>query len=149
MISFREISLDNYMSTVAINPGKKNTKYVYPIWQAIIANNYEKNNDIIRSIYFNNNLIGFVSLLTHIEPIFIDLFVIEYTYQNQGYGTISLLFLLQFIKNKGFDKCFVSTANPIALKTFIKCGFEKNISNKSKRFDEIYNETLLEYNFTI
>ena len=148
MITFRKITGKNYDKVAALDPGKENLKYISPNWMIMLSAHYITNCLEMKAIYNNGILIGFFMLTTEIRPIYIEYFMIDKKYQNQGLGNLCIEKIIKYIKNNYIvDSIYISTSNPIAFHLYEKYGFKKLTNKMADKFIKKYNEYLLIYNF--
>ncbi|NFN86689.1 GNAT family N-acetyltransferase [Clostridium sporogenes] len=84
-----------------------------------------------KSIYYNDNLIGFAmyGYFENEDRLWLDRFMIDYKYQNKGYGKASLNLLVNnMLKEYKCNKIYLSIFknNIEAIKLYKKFGFQFN-----------------------
>lgn len=148
MITFRKITRNNYDKVAALHPGEENLKYIAPNWMIMLSAHYMTNCLEMKGIYNNGTLIGFFMLSSEIKPIYIEYFMIDQKYQNQGLGNLCIEKIINYIKNNyRVDSIYISTSNPIAFHLYEKYGFKKLNNKMADKYIKKYNEFLLIYNF--
>ena len=148
MITFRKITRDNYDKVAELHPGEENLKYIPPNWMIMLSAHYMTNCLEMKAIYNNGTLIGFFMLSSEIRPIYIEYFMIDKKYQNQGLGNLCIEKLIKYIKNNYIvNSIYISTSNPIAFNLYKKYDFKKLTNKMADKYANRYNEFLLIYTF--
>lgn len=148
MITFKNITKNNYEAVAKLDPGEENLKYISQNSMLMLSAHYNKMFLEMKAIYYNEILIGFFMLTTEILPIYLECFMIDKKYHNKGFGNMCIKKILRYIKtNYSLNKLYLSTSNPIAFHLYQKNGFVKSEHKLAIKYIQIYNEFLLVYTF--
>ncbi len=137
MITFKEITKENFSACINIKSGLSDEYMMPVVWQ--IALNHVYPGKIPLSIYYNDTIIGFVSYEKDYEPeIAYDIlvFIIDKPLQKKGYGKKALNAFIGYLKS--FNDCRLITLNYnknniAAQKLYKSAGFKATgeINNKN------------------
>jgi len=147
MITFRNITNNNFLEIALLDPGEENLKYIQPNWMNMLSAHYINNCIEMKAVYNNKILIGFFMLTTEIKPLYLDCFMIDKKYQNKGYGNKCIKKIIRYVKNNyRVNNLVLSTSNPIAFNLYKKNGFIQLHNKMADKYMKKYNEYLLTYN---
>ncbi|KEI98048.1 GNAT family N-acetyltransferase [Clostridium botulinum] len=129
-LHLEEVTIKNWRSIVALKVNENQQNFIegnaYSLAEWKFAPDFHP-----KAIYDNNKLIGF-AMYGYFEKktrLWLDRFMIDYKYQNKGYGKSSLELLISVMINEyKCNKIYLSTFkdNIGAIKLYEKFGFEFN-----------------------
>ncbi|HDK7136791.1 TPA: GNAT family N-acetyltransferase [Clostridium botulinum] len=129
-LHLEEVTIKNWRSIVALKVNENQQNFIesnaYSLAEWKFAPDFHP-----KAIYDNNKLIGF-AMYGYFEKetrLWLDRFMIDYKYQNKGYGKSSLELLISVMINEyKRNKIYLSTFkdNIKAIKLYKKFGFEFN-----------------------
>ncbi|NFL54049.1 GNAT family N-acetyltransferase [Clostridium botulinum] len=129
-LHLEEVTIKNWRSIVALKVNKNQQNFIesnaYSLAEWKFVPDFHP-----KAIYDNNKLIGF-AMYGYFEKetrLWLDRFMIDYKYQNKGYGKSSLELLISVMINEyKCNKIYLSTFkdNIGAIKLYEKFGFEFN-----------------------
>lgn len=130
MIIFKEINNENISEVLSLKVNNSQKDYIERMEKSLddAKNNAYGIKWTPLGIYYNNLLIGFTMYGLNSENyLWIDRFLIDYLYQNKGYGRKTLNLLIKYLKdNYSMSKyiCLsVNENNEVAIKLYKKLGF--------------------------
>lgn len=130
MIIFKEINNENISEVLSLKVNNSQKDYIESMEKSLddTKNNAYGIKWTPVGIYYNNLLIGFTMYGLNSENyLWIDRFLIDYRYQNKGYGRKTLNLLIKYLKdNYSMAKyiCLsVNENNEVAIKLYKKLGF--------------------------
>ncbi|BDB01773.1 GNAT family N-acetyltransferase [Clostridium botulinum] len=129
-LHLEEVTIKNWRSIVALKVNENQQNFIesnaYSLAEWKFVPDFHP-----KAIYDNNKLIGF-AMYGYFEKetrLWLDRFMIDYKYQNKGYGKSSLeLLIIVMINEYKCNKIYLSTFkdNIEAIKLYEKFGFEFN-----------------------
>jgi len=151
MIDVKEITWENFWEVIRLSPLEDQKDYLQDV-SVFLAQSYVNLKsdypDISLAIYKDQRLIGYSKIVyvpKDIGPYYLDMdaylidaFLIDYKYQQQGYGRKAFERVLNYIKDFPFGKCehMVLTCyddNQVARGLFESYGFRKSkVKNKEQ-----------------
>lgn len=130
MIIFKEINNENISEVLSLKVNNSQKDYIESIEKSLddAKNNAYGIKWTPVGIYYNNLMIGFTMYGLNSENyLWIDRFLIDYRYQNKGYGRKTLNLLIKYLKDHySVSKCIclsVSEKNEISIKLYKELGF--------------------------
>lgn len=142
-ITLKPITKSNYWEVIELDAGD-NGKFVANNAKTILESLFDnRNENTLRAVYHNKILVGLVYFYKYNNAIYINRFMIDKKFQNQGIGKMAFKKIIDFIKNNyNSKKIELSTNNPIAIHMYTQLGFEKMANKRSDNFYKTYKETL-------
>lgn len=130
MIIFKEINNGNISEVLSLKVNNSQKDYIESMEKSLddAKNNAYGTKWTPIGIYYNNLLIGFAMYGLNSENyLWIDRFLIDYRYQNNGYGRKILNLLIKYLKDNYLMSKYICLSvnenNEIAIKLYKELGF--------------------------
>lgn len=143
-INFRKIDKSNYNDCINLKVGDHQTNYVASNAVSLVQSFYE--DDLYPlGIYGDDEMIGFIlyDYDKELEGWSFSRFMIDINHQNKGYGTKAMEKFLEFFHNKYPNENLYTSVeidNEVAMKLYVKYGFNQKYSFEYKIGNTVYKE---------